>query len=431
MKHLLFRTLPGLALLLGFLPTLMVAEEISLEQAVEAALRSNPELSSARFLVDESEGRLRQAGQWSNPELDVVAREGRLAGGGDDREYFVAVAQRFPLAGRLRHAREVGRVDVALARAEVRNRERLVAGEALTAFADILADQEQIALQRNFLGQHEEFQEMAKVRMEAAEVSILDVNQAEMDVERLRQEIRRREARLLRRKSDLHFLMGREGRPEWSARGALEDLASSLAPLRDRREPVERPDLDILSLQANRAEAEIALARAQARGEARVALGLGQETARGFDQRERDTYIGLSVTLPLPVFDRGEGAVSANRAARSRHTAGATALRARIDTERSSIVAHLETLDELRRGAAEVLTPRLEANAELLAAAYAEGQISMTDLLQMQERIYRFSTEQLDLTAELVRTLAELQTLLGAHSFNPDEDPRIHSIDDN
>ena len=430
MNYLFFRNLPGFALLLGFLPPVSATEEISLTQALDEALRANLELSSARLLVDEADGRLRQAKQWPNPELDAVAREGRLAGG-DDSEYFIAVAQRFPLAGRLRHAREVGRVDLSLARAEILNRERLVAGEVLAVFADILADQEHIALLLNFRRQHEEFLEMAIARMEAAEVSILDVHQAAVDFERLRQDIRRREARLLRRKNDLHFLMGREEKTAWSANGTLEDLVSSLAAVRDLQEPVARPDLDILRLLANRAEAEIALARAEVWGDARIALGLGQETTRGGRQRESNTYIGLSVTLPLPVFDRGEGTVSASRASRSRHTAAAVALRARIDTKRRSLVAQLEALDELRRCTKEVLAPRLETNAELLTAAYAEGQINMTDLLQMQERVYRFSVEQLDLTAELVRTLGELQTLLGAHSFNPDWDSRSHSLDNN
>jgi outer membrane protein, heavy metal efflux system len=427
-NHFLYRTAPGFAILLGLVPGVCATEAISFEQAVEAALRGNPELASVRFLVEEAEGRLHQRGQWPNPELDVGAREGRLAGGGGDDEYSLAVAQRFPLAGRLKHAREVGRFDVALARAEVQERERVVAGEARMAFADVVAEQEQIALQRRFLEQHGEFLEMARNRMETAEVSVLDLNQAEADVERLRQEIRRREARLLRRKSDLHFLMGREGIPAWSAQGTLDELVSSWAPS-DGQTAVTRPDLDMLLLEASRAGAESALARAEARGDARVALGLGQEVSRGFGERERDTYVGLSVTLPVPVFDRGEGAVSASRAARSRHTAAAAALRARIETERRSIVAHLETLGELRRGAEEVLMPRLEANAQLLAGAYAEGQISMTDLLQMQERLYRSSAEQLDLTSEIVRTLAELQTLLGANHSDLDGDSRTRSTE--
>jgi cobalt-zinc-cadmium efflux system outer membrane protein len=106
------------------------AESFSPETATVFALGQNKDLVAARYLIAEAEGRLVQAGLWKNPEFELATefdardREG-------DRRVAAGFMQKFPLAGRLAKARAVARVDVAMAIEELRDKERMLAGQVL------------------------------------------------------------------------------------------------------------------------------------------------------------------------------------------------------------------------------------------------------------------------------------------------------------
>ncbi|HZJ15742.1 MAG TPA: TolC family protein, partial [Chthoniobacteraceae bacterium] len=91
------------------------------ENAVDRALAHNPGLVAARLRIDEAQGRLRQSGRLSNPELEVeLSRNVRSPEGA----WSVGFKQQFPLTARLRLEKAISSAELAAAVAEVRNEER-------------------------------------------------------------------------------------------------------------------------------------------------------------------------------------------------------------------------------------------------------------------------------------------------------------------
>lgn len=101
-------------------------------------MRHNKDLVAARHVIAEAEGRLVQAGLWNNPEFEFRTEfDARTKDG--KRLYEGGFMQRFPWSGRLAQARAVARVDVAMAIEELRDKERMLAGNVLGKARALLA----------------------------------------------------------------------------------------------------------------------------------------------------------------------------------------------------------------------------------------------------------------------------------------------------
>src|SRR4029078_2395798 len=94
------------------------AETFTIEGAVARAVRSNPDLTAARWGIEEARGRLWHSGRPSNPELETELKP-NVRG----REFSLSVGfmQKFPLTNRLFIERKVSETGLAIAEAEVRN----------------------------------------------------------------------------------------------------------------------------------------------------------------------------------------------------------------------------------------------------------------------------------------------------------------------
>jgi len=105
------------------------AADLSLQGAVNTALMNNRDLAAARHVVGQAHGRLRQAGLLPNPEIEFNGYSDFVSDSEGEGEFVIGLHQWFPLTARLGLARQVARVDVAMALREVRNRERLLIAE--------------------------------------------------------------------------------------------------------------------------------------------------------------------------------------------------------------------------------------------------------------------------------------------------------------
>ncbi|MGB0372378.1 MAG: TolC family protein [Opitutales bacterium] len=88
------------------------------DSAVHYAITHNLELQAAWLQIERAAGLAEQGSLWSNPRLTAQVSDGELLSGSGERSFLVQLEQEFPLAGRLSKLREVGRIDVELARAE-------------------------------------------------------------------------------------------------------------------------------------------------------------------------------------------------------------------------------------------------------------------------------------------------------------------------
>src|SRR5579883_3483645 len=162
-----------------------LATNLTPELAVTTALTENRDLAAARFAIRQAEGRLKQAGLWPNPEFELGGKNDTAFANAGEYDFASGFKQRFPITGRLTKAKGVARVDVAMALAEVRNQERLLAGEVLGLSRGLLVTREKLKANEEIQSVIQKVIEVSEKRLKVAEVSVADVNAAKLELQKL------------------------------------------------------------------------------------------------------------------------------------------------------------------------------------------------------------------------------------------------------
>ena len=405
-----------------------LAQGLTLEQAMREALVRNQDLRAARSAVDAARGRLEQAGLWPNPRLVLSNDTGGPFHNAGEYTRAIGISQDFPIAGRISRAKDVARVDVARALAEVNEVERRLLGEVAASFYNVVTFDQQVSLRDRLIRIDESLVSTSRARQRAGEVSELDVNAASLELERLRQE---RTVLTGERTAALATLVALLGLPP-SATPTLDSTpppAAPLPPLTQLTERAlgERPDLRLLALTADRAQAEQALAQSSAWEDWNVALGVqrNQRVIAGAPYQPPDKTLTLSLSVPLPLFNRNQGAVAAAAADEERAREQLAALRLRIENKVAGEYAQVTRLLAALNAYTRRTLPLSRSNAELARHAYRQGQVSIVEVIQAERQENELNTAYTDALGQYLQALAALHTAaatwapLMTHPVNP------------
>ncbi len=407
----------GCALLVAALPGPRVARALTLDAAAALALRNNLDLKAAYFEVEKARGRLLQAGLWPNPALEIAGETDRTFQNEGERKFSIGISQAFPLTSRLASARAVGRVEVAQAIAEIRNRERLLLGEMQRLFVQVLAGAEQIAARRDLLRTTDELVTLSRQRFAAAQVSEVDVNLATIERQRLQQEIGLLEAD---RQANLLLLrqkLGLAPRAPLMLEGSLQSVAYSLSASADvSRALLLRPDIRVAELGAERARAEARLARVEAWGD--PTIGVSVDHSRRTDEPiglKTDQTLGLKLAFPLPLFNRNQGKIYEQRAAEQLALGQVAAQRLAVRTESAIATERAGRLGAALASYERSVLPLISQNTALLQQGYGEGKVDFTQILQSQNQRATLRVASVDLARDRALALVDLQTAAASH----------------
>ncbi len=358
------------------------------EEAAVSAIRNNKDLIAARFLIAEAEARLVQAGLWSNPMLQMA---GESDGNGDEGDYEVSAGfmQRFPLARRLAKAREVSRVDVAMAIYELHDRERMLAGEVLgRARARLIVDRrvaindENRAVLDRMLDQAMSL--VAAGKAGAADPRLIELEQTTLALQRDTLLV---EGRAI--VADLNRLLGLDATTALTISGDLPTVPSQEILVEAKRAALERrPDRRLALLQIDRTRAEEVLARAEKWEDLIVGLEVLNEQMEHMEA----TMVGLQVSVPLPLWNRNQGRVAEAQAAQQRAAAALEGRELAILTEIQEAEARLTGFADVVRRTRGQAVELARRNTQLLEETYAAG--STPFLTVFESRRQRLNVQQ-------------------------------------
>lgn len=394
-----------------------LATNLTPESAVTTALAENRDLAAARFAIRQAEGRLKQAGLWPNPEFELGGKNDSAFANDGEYDFATGFKQRFPITGRLKKAKAVARVDVAMALAEVRNQERLLAGEALGLSRELLVTQEKLKANQEIQGVIQKVIEVSEKRLKVAEVSAADVNSAKLELQRLalaqatlsnQQEIA---------STTLNRLLGREPQTPLQMSGATsaEFDTNTVAEI-SRQAIARRPDRQLAALGIDRAGAEIKLARAEKWEDWTVGFDYSRGVSK-FDApigTKTDNFLGVGVSIPLPFWNRNQGRVSEAQATQQRAEAELAALDLRIATEAQTAENQMRRLLDILRQYREESIKLAEENIALLQKGYADGLVTITAVIQAQQQLTDLRLSYLESLAGFVRAKTEWETATAA-----------------
>lgn len=425
------RAAMALAALLAGSPAFAAADSepgpLDLRQLIEIAQRDNKDLQAARYAIEAGRARLVQAGLLPNPRVDLSGRSDFAFKDEGETASSIGISQQFPIAGRILRQKNLARVDVALAIAEVAEAERKLAGEVATAAYSVLVADRRIQARDELIGVVARLAQATRDRLKAAEVSELDVNTVQLDLQRLSQERAVLENGHRAMQVALNTLLGR---PASAALIVAEPLpeADGLPPQeRWLAQALERrPDLRGALLSADRAQAEKQLARAERWEDWSMGLGLEQDKSviDGAPPQSTDRFLAVSLSIPLPLFNRNQGQIAAAQASADQARTRIEALRLAIAGEIAAAHGEVASLQQVLGHYREDLLPVSERNVELAQKGYGQGLVSIVEAVQAQRQQADVSAAYLDTLDEYLQALVRLRTASDAYAI-----PAVHSSD--
>ena len=392
--------------------------DITLEQALSQALDRNPSLSVERREIDVAKGTRRQAEIYPfNPEIEAGGGAGQARSRSDTNNQLgvnntsVGISQTIWLKGQ-RGLRVKG-AEAGLLRAQslVQDAERQVVADTLKAYSDLLVSQERVNLAREILGVVRQLQDAAQKLFESDAVPRLDVLRSEVEVRKAENRVVVEERALAVAQRELALLIGRPVEQPLHAVAPSPVLAQPPGDIDALRNEAfaRRPDLNAARAAVQAGQAEVDLVKAE-RFLPELKVGLKYEEAREFDSTSQRGLLTLS--FPLPLFNRRDGDLDRARAEVARQEAQVELARRRIEKEVSTAVRQVSASRQIVDQYVGSILPQQERNFRLLREAYTIGEIRITDVFVGQREFIGDREAYLDAVGTLNAATAELYRAL-------------------
>ena len=386
-------------------------DSLTLRVALSRALRQNPELQAFAFEVRAREAERVQAGRWPNPTL---ALESENLPAGEPIGGFAGAEQ----AGRLRQRIEVGgepsdREAVAAARRDLAGwnfeAQRLtVAAEVTRAFASVLAAQRRLALSQDLVALAGELYETVAEQVEVGEVSPVELERAEVERAQARIELQRAEQRLQSARHRLAATWGAEAASFEGVRGELGETRP-VPPLKALRPLVrQNPRLARFADEVAQREAQIDLEEARFWPDPQLTAGAQRFGGRG----EEALAVGLA--LPIPLFDRNQGAIEAARYRRAKTRQARQEAQAEVLADLEDAYRRLTAASAEVAGLREEVLPSARSAYEAYREGYRLGKFDLLRVLDAQETLFEAQLQEVRALRRYHHAAADVERITAA-----------------
>ena len=396
------------------------AETITVEEAINEALRNNLALLAQRLDLSVANASLVTAALRPNPVISTAADHLDILGTGFNQlnaagpaEYSTRVDMPIERANKRQFRIETASYARQLAEAELADAARRLRQDVVLACIDLLEAKAKLRLAQDNFAALERLVKVNEARLTGGAIAPVELTRSRVAMLQYAASVKAAELRLTTARLRLLPLLGRP------ANAGSVDLIGDLRPdsilppvdiaqLQDQA-TISRPDLQRLRIEQARSQAELRLQIAQGR----IDYTVGMEYRRQQGINGRSNSLGFFFSAPLPVSNRNQGEIArvqaeqerAKRSIRALENSIAGALRAawqEFDTARQ-LVTELEST---------LLRPSEEAR-DTTAYVYRAGATSLVDVLDAQRAFNETMLILYDSQAAYLRARANLSAVVG------------------
>jgi outer membrane protein, heavy metal efflux system len=372
----------------------VVPEQLTLAEALRVASERNPLYAAARNAVEAAEAQRIDASRRPNPAftLDSVGRPlGQATPLPDDHEYLFRIDQELETGGRRRLRTQVADAAIDVAKADAANQLRQVELDVRRAYFQAVLAKADREVAEISLKEIDDVIALIKARFSSGETSGAELRRVQVERLRFVDDVFASELALRNSKSALLALLNAPNLSEdfdpierlEGPTGEGAALVAAIVPsaLLDKNLALQqasagRPDVLAARNNETRADTETRLQRALRTPN--ITVGGGYSHISGLNT------VAFGATVPIPIFNRNQGAVlraEAERRAAANRTAAAVA-QASLDVQQAqnavginnARVAYIER--EYLKNAAEA--------RDIVLASYRLGSANLIDFLDAQ-----------------------------------------------
>ena len=363
---------------------------ISLSSVGKRIQTQNPDLAAARLRIEEATGRMNQSGRLKNPELEAAAEQNSAFRGW---RLQVGLSQRFPLTARLRLEREVSLSDVKSSEAEVQEIQRQLVCQARIAVVKILSGRQHGDLLKQQMEASEKFAEFVSAIASKGEGSLIDAGQANLDAARVRIEIRQLDVEEVALIGEIKPLLGMNKGEALNVSGILTEPTIS----HSTEKWASRPDLQAAKINALAAASSLSLEKARRYEDVEGGIFIGAERLEdepiGYTN---DTMIGLQLKIPLPFWNKNEGAIQEAEAKKIRKEMEVIATTRNVHLEAEATLAEMQEWAKIVGEISKTLLPLADEQVVLAENAFRAGQGEIRSVLTPREQRIKLATTRLE-----------------------------------
>lgn len=396
----------GLAavLLSPFVAHAQSAAPLTLDQALELAISRSYAISAAQRELEASEGALEQAGTRRNPELSTGVEDSRSA----TRTTTVTVGLPLELGGKRAAritaselTREVARVELGQTRAQVR-------AATIAAYFALLVAQERAKLAADSATLAATASQVVAKRVLAGKVSPVDATRAQVDEANAQLELAEAQAQLTTNRHALASLWS-DAEPIFPAAvtGEISDVPER-PPLTSLVDQLDKtPALLLASAEVRRRRALVDVERSRAVPDLMVSVGAKRSNELGLTQ----AVVGVS--MPIPLFDRNQGAVyeASKRAQKAQDEYQAARVRTLSELQGASMqLSVARTSVQLLQSS---ILPAAQQAYEAASKGFEAGKFGFLDVLDAQRSLLQARSRYLNALSNAYQAATAIDRLLG------------------
>jgi cobalt-zinc-cadmium efflux system outer membrane protein len=401
-------------------PVGQLPEEITLRQALALALMHNPELAASTWDVRSGSARIIQAGLFPNPEIDVEVEN---FGGSrkvenpdgtsdslkrfDEYEATVLLSQLIEIGGKRSKRKQVATNEHNLLEWDFETIRLDTITEVTNAFIDLLGLQERMVLTDNLGDLSQDVFNTVSERVKAGKVSPVEETRARVALSTIQIEQERVKRELEAARKRLTATWGSNTASFKRAAGTLETI-TALPPYESLIARIlQNPDIARWDAELEQREAALRLEKAQRFPDLTIAGGV-----RYLDESNDQVYV-MGMSLPLPFFDRNQGAISEAsnnlQKARKERTAAEVNAIATLDEVYQTLLSAYNEVTILR----DTILPGAESAFNASNEGYLEGKFSYLDVLDVQRSLFDAEDTYINSLVAYHKALTAIERLIG------------------
>ena len=385
---------------------------VSLEELVAEALEKNPEVRFYQAEIAAAKGNRRTAGLWPNPEVSGSAGQKSVRGGGLSAEgaaWSVTVAQPFEWPGRIGLRKAIANREIELAELGYERFKVALASRMRVLGYKLFAAQEQAVAAHEVSDRFRALREVLVQRDPAGLTPLLEfriIEASELTMQR-----KATEAALAQQGALLELNQ---------LRGAAPNAALSVRPSELAFRPPDPTETLLALARTNNFELRVRSAElaqqgfrvSLAKNERFPTLSVGPSVS---EERagDRERIIGVGITVPLPLWNRGQGNIET---AEARQVQAETSfLVAQRETERKVLEAALAYESKVRQMSQwrpDSLQHFKEA-AEIADRHYRLGAVPIATYVELQDKYLEAVESLLDTKKETLEAAQNVELLTG------------------
>jgi len=386
----------------------MAAETNSVSGLVDEALRKNPELKFYEAEIAAAKANRKTAGALANPEVNGELGQKRVASA-EGVAWSVSVMQPFEWPGRLGLRKAIANRDVELAELGLERFRMALASRVRLAAYQVFAGQEKARAAGEVAERLRSLSEVLVQRDPAGVTPLLETRVIEATD--LTMQRKASEAMLERQSALLELNQVRGVSPaEPLVVSDAEIVFQPLGDVESLRAAAQTNNFELRArvLELAQSGLRVSLAKNERFPTWSVGPAYSEERAG-----ENERILGMSVSVPLPLWNRNSGNIAAAKAKQLQAETALLVAQREVDSKVSEAAARYKTkLDEMSKWRADAIKHFREA-AELADRHYRLGAVPVTTYIELQKQYLEAVEALLDTRKEALDAWQELQLLTG------------------